>query len=155
MRPLRHADHRTVVETEGWDTKSTARSGSKTGDHWRYTLRLATGVVYTRVLHGSGEVNDPRLVAKILRDQLQVSEDDFYACVNDGILPPRPATEAPPTPKEGLDAKLVMNLIRKVGLTQQQVAAMSKAEAVEAWTEYLEGRHEPGRASSRAARRSQ
>lgn len=138
MRPLRHADHRRFVETEGWVKKATATAGSKTGDHWRYTLRLATGeYLYTRVSHGRGSINDPDLVATIFREQLQVSEADFYRCVNDRVLPPRPAPDVPATPAEGLDAKLVMNLIRRVGLTQAEVAQLSKAEAVQAWHDYL------------------
>lgn len=138
MRPLSHADHRTFVETEGWEKKGTARSSRSTGDHHRYTLRLANGdILHTRVSHGAGSIDDPRLVAAILRDQLQVTEADFHACVVDGTLPPRPATPPPQVPTQGLDAKLVRNLIKKVGLTQTEVAAMSKEEAVAAWTDYL------------------
>ena len=45
---------------------------------YRYELVLATGDVLTaRVSHAPGQINDSRLVAAILRDQLAVTEDDF------------------------------------------------------------------------------
>lgn len=140
MRPLPHSAHRKFVETEGWDKKKTATGGKKTGDHFRYTLTLADGrILRTRVSHGSGELGDPKLVAAVLRDQLEVTEEDFWACVDKGVLPPRPAPAAPTPAGEVLDAKLVRNLIRKVGLTQDEVAALSKAEAVAQWERYLAG----------------
>lgn len=140
MRPLAHADHLKFVETEGWVKKTKARAGAKTGDHQRYTLTLATGeVLYTRGSHGSGQIDDPGLVAAVLRTQLQVTEDAFYACVNDGVLPPRPQPEAPDVPAEGIDASLMRNLVRKVGLSADQISKMTKEEAVAAWQEYLIG----------------
>lgn len=140
MRPLAHADHRKFVETEGWTKKTKARAGSKTGDHHRYTLILATGeVLYTRVFHDAGQIDDPGLVAAVLRDQLQVSEDGFYACVNDGVLPPRPQPEGPDMPEEAIDASLMRNLVRKVGLSAEEISKMTKADAVAAWQEYLIG----------------
>lgn len=140
MGALSHADHRKFVETEGSPKKDTARGSGKTGDHHRYTLRLANGdVLATRVSHGAGAINDLKLVAKILRDQLQVIEADFYECVRKGKRPPRPAPERPSVPEGGLDAKLVRNLIRKAGLSQDTVAAMTKEQAVDAWNRHLAG----------------
>ena len=138
MGSLSHSEHRKFVETEGWEKKGTARGSAKTGDHDRYTLRLATGhVLSTRVSHGAGQINDRNLVAKIFREQLQVTEKDFYLCVRKGKLPPRPAPDKPSVPDEGLNAKLVRNLIRKVGLAQEAVASMTKDQAAEAWNRYL------------------
>ncbi len=137
MRPLTHGDHHKFVETEGWTKKGTASSSKKTGDHFRYTLTLSTGdVLYTRISHGSGQLDDPKLIGAIFRTQLGVTEEDFYRCVEKGILPPRPQTN-PERSAEGLDAILVRNLIRKVGLSQNQVAKMNKAQAVDAWNKYL------------------
>lgn len=140
MRPLTHAAHRKFVETEGWTKKGTARGTGKTGDHCRYNLTLATGdVLTTRVLHGSGQINDPKLIAAIFRDQLAVTEDDSWACVDRGTLPPRPQPQAPPPPAEVLDAKLVRNLIYKAGLSESEISSLTKAEAVQRWEEYLAG----------------
>lgn len=140
MRPLTHAAHRRFVQTEGWTRRGTARGSGKTGDHYRYNLALATGdVLTTRVSHGTGQIHDPKLIAVILRDQLAVSEEDFWACVDRGVLPPRPRRQAPSPAGEVLDAKLVRNLIRRVGLSEEEVAALTKAEAVRRWEEHLTG----------------
>ena len=140
MSPLPHPAHRKFVETEGWENKGTARGPSKTGDHYRYELVLATGdILTTRVSHGPGQINDPRLVAAILRDQLAVSERDFWRCVDKGVLPPRPQSPSPPAIGEALDAKLVRNLVRKVGLSEADIVKLTKAEAIQRWQEHLRG----------------
>lgn len=138
MRPLPHAAHRKFVETEGWTKKGTSRGSGKTGDHHRYNLTLANGdVLTTRVSHGPGQMDDPGVVAAILRDQLAVTEDDFWRCVNDGILPPRPRAVTSEPPGEVLDAKLVRNLVRKAGMTEEAIGQLTKADAVARWQQYL------------------
>ena len=142
MRPITHAAHKRFVETEGWARLGTGRSKTGAGDHFRYTLTLANGeTLFTRVSHGTGQIDDPNRVAAILRDQLQVSEADFWACAEDGELPPRPQSPKAP-PREKLDYKLVKNLITEVGLSESDVASLSKQNAVQLWQDYLAG--EPG-----------
>ncbi len=63
----------------------------------------------------------------ILRDQLQVSEVDFWACVRDGIKPDR---GTPTSPAEALPAEVVHLLISRVGLAESEVATMSKQDAI-------------------------
>jgi hypothetical protein len=139
MRPLRHADHHKFVEVEGWERKGTSRAASRVGDHHRYFLRLANGdILRTRVSHGSGSINDPHLVALIFREQLRVTEQQFYDCVERGVLPPRPQSQTPSLPENTLDAKLVRNLIRKMGLSQEEVARLSRDEALRIWAGYLD-----------------
>ena len=66
MKPLPHSAHRKFVETQGWEKNGTARGSGKTGDHYRCNLHLATReVLTTRVSHGSGQINDPKLIAAI------------------------------------------------------------------------------------------
>ena len=137
MKPLPHSAHLKLVETEGWEKKGTARGTGKGGDHYRYNVTLATGdVLTTRVSHGSGQINDPKLIAAIYRDQLAVSEQDFWRCVDDGVLPPRPQPYSAAHEGEMLDAKLVRNLIRNVGLSEAGIATLTKAEAVARWARY-------------------
>jgi hypothetical protein len=137
-RPLSHADHLKFVQTEGWVKKGSARGRTKTGDHHRYVLRLSTGeVLSTRVSHGSGGIGDQQIVSTILHKQLQVTEDDFYKCVRQGVLPPRPAPEVPAPPADSLDGKLVRNLITKVKMPKEEIARLTKEEAVAAWQAYL------------------
>lgn len=73
----------------------------------------------------------------ILRDQLQVDEATFWACVQDKVMPDRgmPA----PTPR-ALPTDLVHLLISKVGLDETEVMAMTKEEAVARLQKYwIEG----------------
>jgi hypothetical protein len=78
----------------------------------------------------------PALWAHILRDQLDVDEAAFRAAVRDGVKPTRGAL---PAPAETLPADLASLLVNRVGLTREQIAVMSKAEAIERlnryWTE--------------------
>jgi hypothetical protein len=72
----------------------------------------------------------------ILRDQLDVDEPQFWACVQDGV---KPARGTPELPAEALPADLVHLLISRVGLDESEVAGMSKDDAVARlqrfWTE--------------------
>lgn len=140
MRPIPHRAHRKFVETEGWEKKGKARSPGKTGDHFRYTLTLMTGdVLYTRVSHGAGQLDDPKLIAAVLREELQVTEKQFWACVNQGVVPSRPMPREVETRGDALDAKLTRNLVRRVGLSLEQIEKLTKEEAVERWQRYLAG----------------
>lgn len=141
MRPLTHSAHKRFVETEGWERLGTARKRSGTGDHHRYKLPLANGeILYTRVSHGSGQLDDAQLIARIYRDQLQVTEEQFWACVEHGTLPPRPQPPTPVVSGSVLDGKLVRNLLTKVGIEQSELATMSKEAAVARWNEWLQSR---------------
>jgi hypothetical protein len=64
---------------------------------------------------------------------LTVSESVFWACANDGTKPPR---GAPTAPKDPLPAELVALLINRVGLSEAEVAALSKEEAIARLNEY-------------------
>ncbi len=66
--------------------------------------------------------------AHILRDQLHVTEVEFWACANGGTAPDR---GEPALPAEALPAELVHLLVHRVGICEEEVAAMGKAEAVE------------------------
>ena len=111
---------------EGWEDRDAAR-GVPTGDHKRYRLRLPNGdVLMTKVSHGSGQV-DAGLFTRILRNQLQVTAEEFWAAVDRGVAPVRHAAPAPP---EGhrLPARLVEPLTR-LGLTDDQLREMSVEQA--------------------------
>ncbi|UWP84258.1 hypothetical protein [Dactylosporangium fulvum] len=111
----------------------------RTGTHHvTYELVLKDGTVLrTRISHppdrstyGAG------LWTHILRDQLRVSETEFWACVRGGEHPDRGEVEQP---RDSLPADLVHLLITRVGLEQSVIAAMSREDAVERlqrfWTE--------------------
>jgi hypothetical protein len=127
-------DHDKFCGIEGWIPARDARGRTGT-HHVTYELHLPDGrVLLTRISHppdrttyGSG------LWSHRLRDQLGVSEEEFWACVRDGIKPDRGVREAPP---EALPADLVYLLITRVGLVEREIAAMTKAEAVERLNRY-------------------
>lgn len=72
----------------------------------------------------------------ILRDQLGISEEEFWACVRDGLKPDRGTPEAPP---EALPADVVYLLINRAGLQEAELATMTRAQALARlqrfWTE--------------------
>jgi len=123
---------KTSWAAEGSTKKDTASSSNKTEDHYCYTLTLHTSdIVFTRISHGPGKPDDPKLIREIFREQLIVTEEDFHLCVEKEILPPRPQ-DIPDPPGEGLEAKLGRNLLHKVGLSQSQVAEMTKLHTIDA-----------------------
>lgn len=132
-------DHERFCRTESWEPVRDARGRTGT-HHVTFELALRDGrVLRTRVSHPvNRETYGPDLWSHILRDQLDVAEHTFWACVQDGVVPERSAP-APTGP--ALPAELVFFLISKVGCSEQDVAAMTKDEAVARlqryWTEGL------------------
>ncbi|MFB7647266.1 MULTISPECIES: cytotoxic translational repressor of toxin-antitoxin stability system [Streptomyces] len=111
----------------------------RTGTHHiTYELGLADGrILRTRVSHPVDRTAyGASMWAHILRDQLDVTEDDFWPCVLDGVLPGR---GVPEPPREALPADVVYMLINRVGLAEDRVAELSKAQAIarlqQFWTE--------------------
>lgn len=95
----------------------------------RDRLQLHDGrILRTRISHPvNRETYGERRWAHILRDQLGVDQATFWVCVQDGKKPDRGAPEAPP---EALAADLVHLLLTRVRLSEVEVAAMSKEEAI-------------------------
>jgi hypothetical protein len=56
-----------------------------------------------------------------------VDQADFWACVQDGVSPDR---GAPQPPTEALPAELVHLLLTRAHLSEGEIAAMSKDEAI-------------------------
>jgi hypothetical protein len=127
-------DHDKFCSVEGWTPVRDARGRTGT-HHVTYELHLPDGrVLRTRISHPPDRTTyGSSIWSHILRDQLGVSEEEFWACVRDGIKPERGVPEAPP---DALPADLVYLLIMRVGLAEKEVAAMTKAEAVERLNRY-------------------
>ncbi|MFE9422368.1 cytotoxic translational repressor of toxin-antitoxin stability system [Kitasatospora sp. NPDC006697] len=129
--------HEQFCKTEEWQRVRDARGRTGT-HHVTYELTLPDGrILRTRVSHPVDRTGyGASLWAHILRDQLDVVEGVFWACVLEGRLPDR-GTPAPP--REALPAQLVHLLLNQVGLTEEEVATMDKAQAIERlnqfWTE--------------------
>jgi hypothetical protein len=129
--------HEGFCDVEGWKPVRDARGRTGT-HHVTYEFALPDGrILRTRISHPvDRSTYGHSLWSHILRDQLQVSEPEFWSCVRDGVKPDR---GMPEPPARALPADLAYMLINRVGLSDSEVAAMSKAEAVERlnryWTE--------------------
>jgi hypothetical protein len=126
--PPTREDHDRFCKNEGWRRVRDARGRTGT-HHVTYELDLPDGrILRTRISHPPDRTTyGPSLWAHILRDQLCISPEDFWACVRDGIRPPRGMPEVPVV---ALPADVVHLLKTRVGLTDAEVAAMTKDEAV-------------------------
>jgi hypothetical protein len=120
--------HEKFCEIEGWDRVRDARGRTST-HHITYELRLRDArILRTRISHPVDRTTyGPSIWTHILRDQLDVTTAEFWRCVQEGVKPARGAPEAP---AESLPLELVHLLIHRAGLTEAEVAVMTKDEAV-------------------------
>jgi hypothetical protein len=121
-------EHERFCLVEGWTPVRDARGRSGT-HHVTYELRLPDGrILRTRISHPPDRTSYGRsLWSHILRDQLAVTEEEFWKCVKEGDKPDR---GMPIVPTETLPADLVHLLIAKVGLTETEIAQMTRETAI-------------------------
>jgi hypothetical protein len=110
----------------------TGRPGHKGSDHDRYAKILPNGErLYTRVSRNAGGVDDHGLFKHILRDQLRVTEEQFWEAVDGGTPPKRPGQEKPtPPPATYLDYSLVRQLMH-AGYTHEDISGFSRQGAID------------------------
>lgn len=113
--------------------------GSTGTHHVTYELALPDGrVLRTRVSHPVDRTDyGTELWRHILRDQLDVSDDEFWACVRDGAKPRRAG--AAPAPAESIPADVAYQLVTKVGLSEDEVARLTRKEAIARLQEHWRG----------------
>ncbi len=131
--PTRH-DHLRFCQIEGWRQVRSA-VGKRSAHRETYELELASGsILRTRISRPADRSGyGPSLWSHILRDQLQVSADEFWRCVRHGTRPDR---GAPTTPTGAIPTELLYLLKDRVGLTDEQLAQMSKQAAIERIDQY-------------------
>lgn len=122
-------DHNQFCVTEQWTLVRNARGG-KVRHHLTYELDLPDGrILRTRISRPvNGNTYGADLWKRILREQLEVTEQKFWDCVTNGVRPGRGAT--PTAPSAALPAQLVYQLIHMAGAPESDVAAMTLDEAV-------------------------
>ena len=120
-------DHEQFCLNEGWTQIRNARG--KSGHHVTLELTLPDGqVLRTRISHPPNrQAYGPSMWAHILRDQLHVGEEEFWACVRERKVPQRGRGE-PTTPS--IPAGVVAQLLSH-GVEESAVRQMSRAEAIE------------------------
>jgi hypothetical protein len=120
-------DHQDFCLNEGWRQVRNARG--KVGHHVTFELALPDGqVLRTRVSHPPDrETYGPSLWSHILRDQLRVDENEFWACVREK-KPPRRGRREPTRPS--IPAGVVAQLLSH-GVRESEVQLMSREKAIE------------------------
>jgi hypothetical protein len=120
-------DHQQFCLNEGWTQVRNARG--KGGHHVTFELALPDGrILRTRIsLPPNRQTYGPSMWVHILRDQLFVGDDEFWACVRQKKVPQRGRSEptTPPIPA-GVVAQLLSH-----GVEESEVRLMSRAEAIE------------------------
>jgi hypothetical protein len=127
-------DLKTYVERDGWtEEPNLVRNRTRVGDHWRYRKEQADGAVLrTKVSHALHDEIGTKLFHRILRYQLSVDEERFWAVVRGRSIEPAP----PPAILVTTPGWLVQRLIFTVGLSEDAVRTMTPEEANVAWVEY-------------------
>jgi hypothetical protein len=129
------ADHQRFCETEGWEAVRNAR-GKASGHHAvTYELQLHDGrILRTRISHPPNSTSyGASIWGHILRDQLDVDEATFWACIRDGVKPDR---GAPEQPAQALPADLAHLLVTRLGLSSAEIAMLSREEAIARMQQY-------------------
>ncbi|MDQ3643313.1 MAG: cytotoxic translational repressor of toxin-antitoxin stability system [Actinomycetota bacterium] len=116
--------------------------GKPVRHHMTFELPRGSGAILrTRISRPANkETYGPRLWSAILNDQLCVSEEQFWDCVSNGVVPVR--EEAPEPKPSAIPASLAYQLIHVVGLPQDQVAGLGRDEAIAIMAEHWA---QPGR----------
>lgn len=131
------AVHQRFCEREGWSLVRDARGGA-VSHHRTYELVLPDGRILRSRISLPPDRTDygPRLFSHILRDQLDVTEVEFWACIQHGQMPSRGVRVSA---QESVPAALVYQLVVKYGVREREVAAMTRAEVLTAlerhWSE--------------------
>ncbi|WP_406281612.1 cytotoxic translational repressor of toxin-antitoxin stability system [Nocardia sp. NBC_00881] len=129
--------HEQFCKAEGWQQVRDARGRTGT-HHVTYEFGLPDGrILRTRISHPVDRTGyGAALWSHILRDQLDVTEETFWQCVLEHVVPNR---GIPEPPRESLPADVVHLLIHRVGIGADVIAAMSKDQAIARlqrfWTE--------------------
>ncbi|RZT14713.1 hypothetical protein EV649_5489 [Kribbella sp. VKM Ac-2569] len=133
-RPATRTDHENFCITEGWAERKRA-TGKRGTHHVNYEFALPDGrILYTRISHPVDRTgHGPSIWSHILRDQLAVTAEEFWACVEDKVLPDRQELQVP---AETIPVGIVRVLIVEAHVPEAQVQAMTKAEAIQRLAEF-------------------
>lgn len=119
--------HQDFCLTEGWTQVRNATG--RIGHHVVYELNLPDGrILRTRISHPVGrDTYGSSIWSHVLRDQLEIAEDEFWDCVKGGKMPDR---GAPEVPEEAIPAGVVSQLLA-YGAGEAEIRGMTKAEAIQ------------------------
>jgi len=135
-RAATRREHVRFCEVEGWRAVQSARESSNR-HHLTFELPLNDGrILRTRISRPpNNDTYGKALWAHILRDQLCVTQSEFWKCVDDGEVPVRSSTMALP-PSAALPAGLAHQLVHVLALSTKEVAALSLDDAIALMNEH-------------------
>lgn len=119
-------DHQVFCRTEGWT--QVRNSTGRTGHQFVYELALPDGrMLRTRISHPVGrDTYGASIWSHILRDQLDVTEDEFWDCVRGRAIPERGA----PAPSAAAIPAGVVSQLLAHGVGEAEIRDMTKGEAI-------------------------
>lgn len=132
--------HDAFCRTEGWNLVRGA-TGKTVTHHKTYEITLWDGrVLRTRISRpiNSSEYG-PRLWSHILKQQLEVTQEEFWDCVRNGKVPDRGFAPMP-APEHSIPLFLLKELIR-LGVSEKDALALTPAEAARMRADLLTGEH--------------
>ena len=134
--PADRESHDAFCRTEGW-TLVRGATGKPVSHHRTYEITLWDGrVLRTRI---SRPINTseygPHMWSHILKQQLEVTQEEFWNCVRDKTLPDR-GFEPLTAPPQSLPLFLLRELMR-LGVSEQDALSYTPAEAARKRAELL------------------
>lgn len=107
-------------------------TGGVVKHHSTWELPLPDGrILRTRISRPMDNTDyGSKLWCQILKDQLEVTETQFWACVNDRVRPARTSGAVTIPDKEPIPLGIVEKLIRLVRLSPEEIEQMTKEQAV-------------------------
>ncbi len=136
-RPGSRSQHEKFCDVEGWNLVRDAQ-GQPVRHHVTYELPSADGrILRTRISRpADNTIYGPALWSAVIgAHQLDVSEQNFWDCVDRGLKPSRPGV-SPPVPPQALPADLVHQLLSKLKLSEAEVANLSRQQALDLMAAY-------------------
>ncbi len=129
-------DHDDFCAGEGWELVRGA-TGKPVTHHKTYELELWDGrILRTRISRPVDRTDySARMWSHILREQLEVSSDEFWRCAKGGVKPDRGAPEVVP-PRKSVPLYLVRELTR-LGVPEADILALDAAGAARLYADLL------------------
>lgn len=122
-------------------------TGKPVQHHRTYELVIPSGdILRTRISKPIDRTTySASMWSAILRDQLKVTNDEFWDCVQNKVLPVRGGAHPTPNPK-ALPLHLVNELIERVGMAPEDAIELTLEEALQRMNDYWTGLANPDEA---------
>lgn len=138
-RAASRRDHKKFCDIEGWSVVMNSRP-KPASHHLTYELQLTDGrILRTRISRPTNsETYGPGLWHHILTEQLDVTETEFWTCVEQRTPPVRVQPGFDP-PERALPLSLVRQLVDSLHLSSDDIASLSLDEAIRLMEEFWSG----------------